>query len=213
MYELATFLYGSNNYGLSIPTSDRDYKTILMPEAVDLFEKKELSKRAGTEHESYWDYRDFARLVMRANPNALEMLDSVEQTYYKDYEFDKVVDFVKERVPSLVRVNWKGFQSAVFGIASASIKKNGENAKTISRYLYFHDLLKYTAENNGELTWRRDEWRLYKELRYYDDSLALSLYHNKVPQEYSLSPHPQDAAVCKEVYDAFLSYFNWRIHK
>lgn len=37
MYELASILYSSNNYGLS---SDRDYKVILMSEVVDFVKKK-----------------------------------------------------------------------------------------------------------------------------------------------------------------------------
>ena len=76
--QIAKMLYGSQNYNLDTPESDKDYKVIEFPDAEDLFYVKTLNRQL-SENESVWDVRNFLKYLMKANPNALELLFSVEQ--------------------------------------------------------------------------------------------------------------------------------------
>ena len=46
MREVARVLYGSQNYGLDTPESDRDYKVLMCPEFDDLYHGRKLEKAA-----------------------------------------------------------------------------------------------------------------------------------------------------------------------
>lgn len=159
------FLYGSQNYGLSTSESDHDYKWVEMPSFEHLFYAQSTLNRQTDEHNGVWDYRDFAKNLLKANPNALELLFSTEVEYF-DSEFEELCEFVRENVGALVRMKWKEFTSAVHGVAWNSVKRNGVNPKTVSRLVYFYLLwCSLTAEDegleqlNGEMTyetWRAD---------------------------------------------------------
>ena len=68
----------SQNYNLATPESDKDYKWIEFPSAEDLFKEKTLNRQV-SENYSVWDVRNFLKYLMKANPNALELLFSIEQ--------------------------------------------------------------------------------------------------------------------------------------
>lgn len=65
---------------------------------------------------------------MKANPNALELLFSVEREYF-DEELKELLDFARENAGALVRFHWKEFSSAVLGVAWNGVKRNGETLK------------------------------------------------------------------------------------
>lgn len=96
---LARFLYGSQNYGLDAPESDRDYKLIVMPDAKDFWHNEMLNKHIN-EYESHWDYRHFTKKLIEMNPNALELLFSTEQLYF-DNSFGIILDEFREFFPTV----------------------------------------------------------------------------------------------------------------
>ena len=63
---------------------------IEFPDAEDLFYCKTLN-REFSEHESVWDVRNFFKYLMKANPNALELLFSVNQEYV-DKDFKELIE-------------------------------------------------------------------------------------------------------------------------
>ena len=162
---------------------------------------------------------------MKANPNALELLFSVEQEYL-DEELKELLNFVRENVGALVRVHWKEFTSAVYGVAWNSLKRNGVNPKTVSRLVYFYLVwCSLSAEDggfkqlNGEMTyetWREDlEWpRLLRNLdpdtpetqKEFDEVLSY-LKHTWQTSNWYVVLQEGDEEKCKEVEQRFKAYF------
>lgn len=172
--QIAKMLYGSQNYNLDTPESDKDYKVIEFPNAEDLFYVKTLNRQL-SENESVWDVRNFLKYLMKANPNALELLFSVEQEY-EDESFKELLDYIRPRIGSIIRLHWKEFGSATLGIAWESLRRNQVTPKTVARLTYFWLLwCSLVSEDdihgggtNGEmteLTWRNPRMTWPREIR------------------------------------------------
>ena len=181
---------------------------------------RETLNRQVDENNSVWDLRDFCKNLMKANPNALELLFSVEQEYF-DEELKELLDFVRENAGALVRVHWKEFSKAVFGVAWNGVKRNGENPKTVSRLVYFWLLWNKLCNdnecgNNGEMTektWRdpKQEWprqvRSHTELTEEDKFDLFYVGHDWNPDDFPAKVLPGDEEKCKEVEQRFKTYF------
>lgn len=171
MKEVARILYGSQNYGLDTPESDKDYKVLLCPDFEDLYRyhkvcKDDLPSGLDPEHYSVMSLIQFHDLLMAGNPNCLEMLFSVESnpigtaypihTYLHDY---------RERAKTLyatgyIAIVWDKFYSALKGIALNSIDRNGINVKTVSRLCFFNFFAQQIVRDNfvvNERTWRNPD--------------------------------------------------------
>ena len=79
MFEVGRILFGSQNYHLDGPDSDKDYKVLLCPDSEDFYfykkvEKNNLSKELPSENYSPMDVRTFDKNLRAGNPNCLEML-------------------------------------------------------------------------------------------------------------------------------------------
>lgn len=152
---LAKFLYGSQNYNLDTPESDKDWKYVELPSFSELFADVKLGRKLN-DHEVVWDVRQFYKQLMKANPNALELLFSKEVVWY-DYNFKTLCDRAKEKyVSSVVRTNWKNFFAATKGMAHESLRP-GVTPKSVSRYLYLYLFLDGVAQKNGEMS--EESWR------------------------------------------------------
>lgn len=195
MKVVGTVLYGSQNYLLSTPESDRDYKIIVTPNFDELYLKKDLNGAAvpfgDPEHYSCMDVRVFANNLAKGNPNAIEMLFSTEID-------DEFADFrcllEKWREPyfnGYVASQWHYFTEAVGGIMYNSFKRYGMTPKTASRALYFCNLVGYIAKHNFIINThvlRNDEvCELPRAIRFLDkeafcDSYekVMTHYHQKV---------------------------------
>ena len=134
-HKIACFLYGSQNYNLATPESDEDYKWIEFPSAEDLFKEKTLNRQV-SENYSVWDVRNFLKYLMKANPNALELLFSIEQDYF-DKNFEELLNYIRPRIGSVIRKNWDNFSRATLGIAWESVRRNQVTPKTVARLVYF----------------------------------------------------------------------------
>lgn len=174
MKEVARFLYGSQNYGLDTPESDKDYKVILCPEFVDLYRyhkvcKDDLPCGLDPDHYSVMSVMQFHDLLMGGNPNCIEMLFSVETS--SDKSFDQYLHSVRAMYESsYVAIVWDKFYSALKGLALNGIKRNGLNPKTVSRLFYFMFFAEQVVRDGFVI--REDTWRNQKNVNY---SVAMNI--------------------------------------
>lgn len=120
-YFVGKFLYGSQNYNLSTPESDKDYKWVEVPNWNELFYRETLNRQVD-ENNSVWDLRDFCKNLMKANPNALELLFSIEQEYF-DEELKELLDFVREHLFVFIGKNFQVLFLALLGMESNAMVK------------------------------------------------------------------------------------------
>ena len=225
-HKIARMLYGSQNYNLNTSESDEDFKVIEFPDAEDLFYCKTLNREL-SEHESVWDVRNFFKYLMKANPNALELLFSVNQEYV-DKDFKELIDYIRPRIGSVIRLHWKEFGSATLGIAWESTRRNQVNPKTTARLTYFWLLwCSLVSEDdihgggtNGEmteLTWRNSRMTWPREIREMDpndpktqdelDFHVAWLGHDWYPPNSTVYVQPHDEETYKGIQEKILNYF------
>jgi hypothetical protein len=146
MIELARILYGSQNYGIDGPDSDKDYKAVLCPEFADLYEGRTCKRNEG-EHVTGIDVRRFHGLMMCGNPNVVELLYSVEAEV-RDKNFADYLDCARLMYEAgYVASVWRTFYAALTGLCLNAMDRNGVNPKTVARAFYFMEMAKYLAQN------------------------------------------------------------------
>lgn len=225
-HRLARMLYGSQNYNLNTPESDEDFKVIEFPDAEDVFYCKTLNREL-SDHESVWDVRNFFKYLMKANPNALELLFSVNQEYV-DNDFKELLDYIRPRIGSVIRLHWKEFCSATLGIAWESIRRNQINPKTTARLTYFWLLWGslvseddiHGGGTNGEMTvetWRNSDRTWSREIREMDpddpktqeelESQVAWIGHEWYPPNSTVYVQPHDEETQKDIQQKILTYF------
>lgn len=164
MKEIAKVLYGSQNHGLSTIKSDKDYKVIMVPEFADLYsyhkvDKDDLPKEYNSEHYSVMSIMRFHELLMKGNPNCLEMLFSVEWDN-RITDFQQYVGMARSLFKAgYLAVVWDSFYSALKGITLNGMERDGINNKSVSRAYYFYGMLAKLKDSNfkmNEKTWRGD---------------------------------------------------------
>lgn len=227
--KIAKILYGSQNYNLSTPESDKDYKVIEFPTSEELFYEKRLNRQID-DNSSVWDVRNFFKYLSKANPNALELLFSVEQEYY-DEDFKELLDYIRPRIGSVIRKNWQHFSSAMLGLAWESLRRNLITPKTVGRLVFFYLMwlsLVYVDGDlrctNGEMTeetWRNSMRIWPRELRELDDTETSArteleetvewISRGWVPSNWYVVIQPQDDEVCLDIQEKILNYFNKRL--
>lgn len=154
MKVVGTVLFGSQNYSLDTPQSDRDYKIIVTPNFDELYLKKDLNGVAlpfshlDPEHYSCMDVRTFANNLAKGNPNAIEMLFSTEiEDEFSD--FRHLLEAWREPYfKGYVASQWHYFTEAVGGIMYNTFKRYGVTPKTASRAAYFTFLVLHIYNNN-----------------------------------------------------------------
>ena len=192
-----------------------------MPTIEDLFYRNMLNRQID-ENNSVWDFRDFGKYILKANPNALELVFSVEAEYFEP-DFKELMSYIRTNCGSIIRKNWKEFSTATWSIGLQSSLRNGVNPKTISRAAYFFLLwLSLTGDagekdmgTNGEMT--EETWRsitrvwpqqirslgpnsedLYQNLNYIKENWKVS--------DWSITPKPYDEIICKNIEQVFMNY-------
>lgn len=162
MKEVAHILYGSQNYGLDTPESDRDYKVLLCHEFDDLYHyhkvcKDDLPTGLDPEHYSVMSVIQFHDLLMSGNPNCIEMIYSVDKRIFHDFYRDYLDLAGSMYAMGYIATVWDKFYSALKGIALNSIDRNGVNVKTVSRLCFFNYFAKQIVRDDfvvNERTWR-----------------------------------------------------------
>lgn len=165
MIEFARVLYGSQNYGLDGPDSDKDYKVLLCPTFDDLWryhkvDKGDLPKDCDPEHDSPISVMRFHELLAKGNPNCVEMLFSTD-CRVKSRGFEAYLELMRRvYAGGYVAWVWDDFYSALTGLGLNAMDRNGVNPKTVSRARYFYEMALYVAGNGfviDEKTYRSGE--------------------------------------------------------
>ena len=153
---LGEILYGSQNYGLNGPNSDKDYHEIVMPSFYDLYYQKEASDKKS------WDVRKFTKLILDGNFNAIELLFSVDKYFYsQDFEF--LWHYLRAISSDIVARRSLKFYYSVRGCFMNSLDRavtaeNEDNyLKHIARAQYFVDMLDNLRLSHFYM--RDDAWR------------------------------------------------------
>lgn len=147
MIELAKVLYGSQNYGLDGEDSDRDYKLVLCPGFEELYEGK-MCKRNEGEHVTGIDLRRLHGLLAGGNPNAVELLYSVDvELIDGDWVGDYFDCWRRLYEGGFLAAVWQTFYAALTGMALNGIDRNGATPKTVARAFYFLKMAKHLAGN------------------------------------------------------------------
>lgn len=171
MKEVVRILYGSQNYGLNTPESDKDYKVLLCPEFEDLYRyhkvcKDDLPNGLDPEHYSVMSIIQFHDLLMAGNPNCIEMLFSLDNKLtaddypINDYLTDYFGRAKRVYAKGYIAMVWDKFYSALKGIALHSIDRNGINVKTVSRLCFFNYFAQQIVRDDfvvNDLTWRNPD--------------------------------------------------------
>ena len=150
MIEFAKVLYGSQNYGLDGPDSDRDYKVLLCPTFEDFYryhkvDKGDLPDGCDPEHDSPMSVMRFHELLAAGNPNCIEMLFSVERDV-KVKGFETYLKLMRRvYAGGYAALVWDGFYSALTGLALNGLDRNGVTPKTLARARYFYEMALHVA--------------------------------------------------------------------
>jgi hypothetical protein len=81
MQEIVRVLCGSHLYGTTVPGSDKDHKSIFMPEGRDILlgRVKNECKREGGDDAEFMSFQQFLKLLCQGQTNALDMLFAPEE--------------------------------------------------------------------------------------------------------------------------------------
>lgn len=157
MLDVGHVLYGSQNYGLDGPESDKDYKVFLCPEAEDFYhykrvEKNDVPEGLDKEHYCPMDVRAFDRSLQVGNPNCLEMLWSRE-TEELFLNFETYMSYARCMFEQgyLVMV-FPQFLRAVKGTVFNSFERYGVNRKSASRATFWMNFVLKLMNNDFKVT-------------------------------------------------------------
>lgn len=189
MKEVATILYGSQNYRLDNTNSDKDYKILMMPEFDDFYnyhrvDKNDLPKIYDPEHYNVMSVLKFDENIRKGNINALEMLFSTSCNILDEnleYYFKLARRAYAEGYIFSV---WDTFISTVEGMIKNSLDRYGVNRKSVSRAFYLIYLCHNIAEHDFVVdysNWSAEEvYARPRELRY-NETIELptkeTIYH------------------------------------
>ena len=162
MKEVAKVLYGSQNYGLDTPESDKDYKVLLIPSFKEFYgyhklDAGDLPRGYDKEHYSPMTVMQFHTLLMKGNPNCLEMLYSVEWDA-KDRQMLFYIAKARELFGlGYIALVWDKFYAALKGLALNGIDRYGFTGKSVSRAWYMLQLGNTISEYDFKVA--ADSWR------------------------------------------------------
>lgn len=169
---IAKVLYGSQNYGLSTPKSDEDYKLIVRPTFDDLYcgrnlnEKRQLPSNFDPEHYSTMDIRKWFSLIQKGNINAVEYLFSSNFEYIQPSPiFISCVEAARKLYhKGWLNNAWPTFFASVEGSILNTLKRMGTGRKTLARVYYYRAMLDYLVLYEGVMT--SDTWSSYLVTKY-----------------------------------------------
>lgn len=181
-------LYGSQNYGLSGPTSDKDYKIIMLPDFDDLFYNRSphLPEGKDPEHYSVMDVRKWVSLLKKGNFNAIEYLYSTEYNNCGERvgELFSVLRHIFTN--GYLAATWPYFISACIGMSLEANKRGGYTPKTVSRMCWLNEFVHHVV---GE-DFRIPDW--------------LFGHHNSAAHMIRFAATPLPEEYYKELADKFL---------
>jgi len=140
---LGVFLYGSQNYGVDLPTSDVDTKAVFVPTLEQLVLDKKMVNHEihlpNGEHCEVMDVRHIVNEFRKQNINFVEVLFT-EHCFINSYYEDLWNDYYISNRDRIGRYDIKRGVNSIVGQATHTINQNKTNGKKIAnglRLLYF----------------------------------------------------------------------------
>ncbi len=152
-------LYGSQIFHLDGPQSDKDYKVIIAPEFIDLYnckDKYSLPIGYDKEHNSPIDFRQFDAHLRKGNVNTIELIFSPELTIFDD-NFVPYIELARRAYEEgyLGHV-WSYFFASAKGRTMNSLKRYSgieeRRRKAASRGFWTINFISAIIHNNYKLT-------------------------------------------------------------
>lgn len=133
-------IYGSQNFGYDMPSSDKDYAKIIFPTIDDIMNEKSLSTTLHHEDNSQTkliDIRKFPRLLLKSNFNDLQMLyaQEIENGEAFKWFFDNRDAIVKCDLTSLYVSNVSYIHSCFYRYKSSFEYKELVRARAFTNLL------------------------------------------------------------------------------
>lgn len=207
MFPIAKILYGSQNYRLDSDKSDRDYKILVCPTWHDIVWKQtDRTHISDKDHESYWDVRNWFKEIMRGNPNAWELLWSVDAEYYSG-EFALFCEYLRNNSSDILAatINYNTVKMW-HGIAN-KCGEDKDDRKGQARKLYFYNVFKYLLQHNlkfTEDTWRSDEVSsVPRAIRYEGAPIDFDISFDELWLHFYISPFAKLGYSTKETIARF----------
>lgn len=154
---LLSFLYGSQNYGLNNPDSDKDYLHIYMPNENDVFYANINKKIRDTEHDKYMSFPHFIKQVLKGNVNCWECIFSTAINIYT-YDARNLLYFLQDNAQKILQHSAETFVKSAEGFALNRL--NEYSKKQLSRAYYFALLAGKVVSDNMMMnceTWRNSQ--------------------------------------------------------
>lgn len=147
---LGVFLYGSQNYGTNISSSDVDTKCILIPTLEDLCLRRPVSKEIHLENGEHCivkDIRDIIANFRKQNVNFLEILYT--SYFWLNPMYEKVwVDNLVNNREFISHYDMNKALQSICGQAIHTLKQNKTNGKKVSNGLRLYWFLKEYLDGN-----------------------------------------------------------------
>lgn len=152
MQDVAHILYGSQNQQYDLPTSDKDYKIIWVPSFSDLYysrngNKHTLGAQYDKEHYTGLDIRNWCDLLIKGNPNAIELLFSSEIDIYNSSFIPWLRTAQSVYQTGYIYEVWDTFISACKGIAKSCFER-GTLDKANARQEFWYLFIQKVKQNN-----------------------------------------------------------------
>lgn len=154
-------LRGSQNYGLAIETSDKDYIQFYYPTVGGLLTPSIHTQHVGNVR--YEDIRNLPNLLMQANVDTLQLL------YAKEVEGGKdIIAYFREHEEAISRMNLKSFYKSNMGLIERERKKGNMNGKQVAMCRFILKTIKGFAEQgytNLRSLFEHNEQDVYQAIR------------------------------------------------
>ena len=150
---LLSFLYGSQNYGLNNPDSDRDFVTVYMPSRDDVYYGQSDMSYKGDEHNTMISLPKFMRYVLKGNANYWECIFSTAISTYTAGA-QRLLYFLQDNSRPLLQYSANGFLNSLRGKAFGS---DLSQPKHLARAWYFALLANNMVNNDMAMdfaSWR-----------------------------------------------------------
>lgn len=117
-------LFGSHNYNLNTKNSDKDYKVFLMPNFIDLYDKKtfHLSTVGQVEDIAAYDIRRLPAMLYKSSANFIEILYSIE-TYISNEPGYELLNKIFELKDEIAKMNLKSLFGTSKGMYFSEMKE------------------------------------------------------------------------------------------
>ena len=147
---LGVFLYGSQNYGTNISSSDVDTKCILIPTLEDLCLRRPVSKKIHLENGEHCDVKDIREIVANFRKQNINFLEILYTPYFWiNSMYEKVwLDCLVNNREFISHYDMNRALQSICGQALPTLQQDKTNGKKVSDGLRLYWFLKEYLDGN-----------------------------------------------------------------